>query len=160
MSSMNKKAVLTKDLFDCSSDFLREYFDNSTYPWELLPQIKEIIKKVLEQGLPGYTLLKEGVLVGENVSISPTATIIPPAIIGNNTEIRPGAYLRGNVIVGDKVRFNFNATMFIITITALLFLALILYFFDMFLNLKLRREVNIYIMNKNYRNQNYKQKTN
>lgn len=61
---------------------------------------------------------------------------------------------------GDKVRFNFNATMFIITITALLFLALILYFFDMFLNLKLRREVNIYIMNKNYRNQNYKQKTN
>ena len=102
MSSMNKKAVLTKDLFDCSSDFLREYFDNSTYPWELLPQIKEIIKKVLEQGLPGYTLLKEGVLVGENVSISETATIIPPAIIGNNTEIRPGAYLRGNVIVGDN----------------------------------------------------------
>ena len=99
---MNKKAVLTKDLFDCSSDFLREYFDDSTYPWELLPQIKEIIKKVLEQGLPGYTLLKEGVLVGENVSIAPTATIIPPAIIGNNTEIRPGAYLRGNVIVGDN----------------------------------------------------------
>ena len=107
MSSMNKKVVLTKDLFDCSSDFLREYFDNSTYPWELLPQIKEIIKKVLEQGLPGYTLLKEGVLVGENVSIAPTATIIPPAIIGNNTELRPGAYLRGNVIVGDSVLGNY-----------------------------------------------------
>ena len=45
MSLMNKKVVLTKDLFDCSSDFLREYFDNSTYPWELLPQIKEIIKR-------------------------------------------------------------------------------------------------------------------
>ena len=64
------------------------------------------------------------------------------------------------VVDGDKVRFSRNAMMFIITITILLFLALILYFFDMFLNLKLRRKVNIYIMNKNYRNQNYKQKIN
>lgn len=64
------------------------------------------------------------------------------------------------VVDGDKVQFSRNAMMFIITITILLFLALILYFFDMFLNLKLRREVDIYIMNKNYRNQNYKQKIN
>lgn len=102
MSSMNKKVVLTSELFDCGIPYLREYFDAAKYPWELLPQIKEIIKKVLENGLPGYTLLKEGVLVGENVTISPTATIIPPAIIGSNTEIRPGAYIRGNLICGDN----------------------------------------------------------
>lgn len=99
---VNKKAVLTKDLFECDIPYLKEVFENSTYPWEILPQIKGIVKKVLEEGLPGYHLLKEGVLVGENVSIAETATIIPPAIIGNNTEIRPGAYLRGNVIVGDN----------------------------------------------------------
>ena len=33
---------------------------------------------------------------------NPTATIIPPAIIGHGTEIRPGAYLRGNVITGEN----------------------------------------------------------
>ena len=99
---MNKKVVLTSELFDCGIPYLREYFEEAKYPWELLPKIKEIIKKVLENGLPGYTLLKEGVLVGENVTISPTATIIPPAIIGSNTEIRPGAYIRGNLICGDN----------------------------------------------------------
>ena len=100
--SVNKKKVLTKDLFECDIPFLKKYFDEAKYPWELLPRIKEIIKNALETGLPGYHLLKEGVLVGENVSIAETATIIAPAIIGNDVEIRPGAYLRGNVIVGDK----------------------------------------------------------
>ena len=99
---MNKRCVLTKDLFNCDTPYLKELFDNSTYPWDMWPKIKELIKKLLETGIPGYTFLKEGVLVGENVSIAPTATIIPPAIIGSNTEIRPGAYLRGNVITGES----------------------------------------------------------
>ena len=99
---MNKKLVLTKDLFECDISFLKDAFDKSTYPWEILPQIKDIIKELLEKGIPGYHLLKEGVLVGENVTIAETATIVAPAIIGKNTEIRPGAYIRGNVIVGDK----------------------------------------------------------
>ena len=99
---MNKQAVLTKDLFECDIPYLKEEFEKAEYPWEILPKIKEIVKRVLETGLPGYHFLKEGVLVGENVSIAETATIIPPAIIGSGTEIRPGAYLRGNVIVGDN----------------------------------------------------------
>lgn len=100
--SVNKRCVLTKELYECDIPYLKEEFEKTTYPWELLPRIKEIIKKALETGLPGYHLLKEGVLVGENVSIAETATIIAPAIIGANTEIRPGAYLRGNVIVGES----------------------------------------------------------
>ena len=99
---MNKKAVLTKDLFDCQIPHLKPLFEASKYPWEMLPQIKGLCAELLKTGLPGYSLLKEGVLVGEGVVISTTATIIPPAIIGAHTEIRPGAYLRGNVIVGDN----------------------------------------------------------
>jgi NDP-sugar pyrophosphorylase family protein len=99
---MNKKAVLTKDLFNCDIPHLKEFFDKYQYPWEMLPHIKELIKDLLEKGIPGYTLLKEGVLVGENVSIAPTATIIPPAIIGSGTEIRPGCFIRGNLICGDN----------------------------------------------------------
>ena len=99
---MNKKAVKTKDLFNVDIPFLKEFFDKYEYPWEMLPHIKELIKDLLEKGIPGYTLLKEGVLVGENVSIAETATIIPPAIIGSGTEIRSGCFIRGNLICGDN----------------------------------------------------------
>ena len=101
---MNKKAVLIKDLFNLEDNplYIKEFFTKYTYPWEMLPHIKELIKELLEKGIPGYTLLKEGVLVGENVSIAETATIIPPAIIGSGTEIRPGCFIRGNLICGEN----------------------------------------------------------
>lgn len=99
---VNKLNIKTKELYEhVEYPFLKEEFDKTTYPWELLPRIKEIVKNVLATGLEGYHLLSEGVLVGENVKIAKTATIEPPAIIGHNTELRPGAFLRGNVIVGD-----------------------------------------------------------
>ena len=99
---MNKLNIKTSELFTTECPFLKEVFEKSTYPWEILPQIKEIVKKVLETGLEGYHELEPGILVGENVKIAKTATIEAPAIIGANTELRPGAFLRGNVIVGEK----------------------------------------------------------
>ena len=103
MLSMNKKVVLTKELFNIEGpSYIKEFFDKYEYPWQMLPHIKELINDLLIKGIPGYTLLKEGVLVGENVSIAPTATIIAPAIIGSGTEIRPGAFIRGNLICGEN----------------------------------------------------------
>ena len=99
---VNKFNIKTKELFENVPSYLKPYFDEAQYPWEILPKIKEITAKLLQTGLEGYTLLEEGVLVGKNVQIAKTATIIPPAIIGNGTEIRPGAFIRGNVIVGDN----------------------------------------------------------
>ena len=98
---VNKLNIKTKELFSTENPLIKDVFDNSTYPWEILPQIKVIVKKALETGLEGFQLLEEGILVGENVKIAKTATIEAPAIIGNNTELRPGAYLRGNVIIGE-----------------------------------------------------------
>ena len=103
MLSMNKKAILTKDLFNIEGpSYIKEFFNQYLYPWEMLPHIKELVKELLEKGIPGYKLLKEDVLVGENVSIAETATIIGPAIIGSNTEIRPGCFIRGNFICGES----------------------------------------------------------
>ncbi|MBO5195989.1 MAG: UDP-N-acetylglucosamine pyrophosphorylase [Clostridia bacterium] len=51
--------------------------------------------------MDGYGYISEGVFVCEGVTIHESATIIPPAIIGKGTEIRPGAFLRGNVITGE-----------------------------------------------------------
>ena len=94
------KLVKTRDLYECNVPYLKDLFEESEYPWELLPKIKERIRQLLERGIPGFTEIKPGVLVGENVKIADTATIEAPAIIGHGTEIRPGAYIRGNVITG------------------------------------------------------------
>lgn len=98
---LNKK-VKTKELFDCNTPYLAKLFDESEYPWEMIPKIKEHILELVEKGMPGFTMLTDGVLVGENVKIYPTATIEAPAIIGDGCEIRPGAYIRGNIITGKN----------------------------------------------------------
>ena len=94
-------SIKTKNLFCCEVSYLKELFENSDYPWEMLPLIKEHIKTLLENGIDGFTQIADGVLVGKNVKIHPSAVIEAPAIIGNNTEIRPCAFLRGNVITGE-----------------------------------------------------------
>lgn len=100
MSEIPKKLVRTRELFDCRIDYISPIFDSSEYPWEILPKIKEHVSCLVTEGIPGFTEYAPGILVGENVKIAATATIEPPAIIGHGTEIRPGAYLRGNVITG------------------------------------------------------------
>ena len=96
------KLVKTKELFDCSIPHLASLFDECEYPWQILPKIKELAKKLTEEGLPGYTLYAEGILIGENVKIAKNATIEPPSVIGHGTQLRPGAYIRGNVIIGSN----------------------------------------------------------
>ena len=92
------KKVQTKELFECEVSYLKELFDKCEYPWEMLPLIKEYINKITD----GFKEIAPGVFVGENVKIYPTATIEAPAVIGSGTEIRPGAFLRGNVITGEN----------------------------------------------------------
>lgn len=96
------KLVKTKDLYDCKVPYLKELFETSEYPWEMLPKIKDVIAKLLETGIDGFSELKPGVLVGRDVKIADFVTIDAPAIIGHGTEIRPGAYIRGNVITGEN----------------------------------------------------------
>lgn len=97
-----KDKIKTSQLFDCKVPYLKERFENTLYPWELLGQIDDVIGEVFENIPEGYVLYGEGVLVGENVRIAATATIEAPAIIGKGTEIRPGAYIRGKVIIGEN----------------------------------------------------------
>ena len=97
-----KKEVLTSELFDCRVPYLADFFASHKYPWEMLPNISAHIKNLIANGkLDGFTEISDGVFVGENVKIYPTATIEGLAIIGSGTEIRPGAFLRGNIITGE-----------------------------------------------------------
>ncbi len=95
------KLVKTAELYDCKVPYLKDLFDSCEYPWEMLPKIKEVIASLLESGIDGFTEYAPGVLIGRDVKIASTVTIEPPAIIGHGTELRPGAYIRGNVITGE-----------------------------------------------------------
>lgn len=90
--------VEIKELYNCETPYLKPLFDSCVYPWEMLSKINEYIEKMDKTG---FTEIKTGVWVGENVEIAPTATINAPAVIGANCEIRPGAYIRGGVITGE-----------------------------------------------------------
>lgn len=93
------KLVKTKDLYECKTEYLKPLFDSCTYPWEMLPKIKDYIENLDKKE---FTEIKEGIFVGENVKIYDNVTLEAPCVIGKGCEIRPGAFLRGNVITGEN----------------------------------------------------------
>ena len=88
-------------LFSFNNDIIKYIFAGYDHPWQIVPDIKSITEKLISKGLDGYTLISDGVLIGKNVTISPTSHIDAPCIIGDNTEVRHGAYIRGSVIIGN-----------------------------------------------------------
>ncbi len=95
------KKVKIDELYQNVPTHIKPLFEDSTYPWEILPQIKSFAASLIEIGLEGYTKLSEGVLVGKNVKIAPTAVIEGPTVIGHGCELRPGAFIRGSAIICD-----------------------------------------------------------
>lgn len=91
-----------KDLYDLDHTLAKDYLLGFTYPWEALKGIKELILKL------GPTLGEDYIEVKENVWVHKTATIFPsaylgaPCIIGKDTEVRHGAFIRGSALVGDN----------------------------------------------------------
>lgn len=96
-------SIKTEDLFEYIPPHLRRLFESCEYPWQIVARISEYINEMLRNGIEGYSLYSDGVLVGKGASISPSAHISPPTIIGEECEIRVGAYIRGNVILGRGV---------------------------------------------------------
>lgn len=91
------------NLFDTQASEISPYLAECTFPWEILPVLKQILS-ALEKSLKqkGYREIKPQIWAGENTVISPTAVLNGPCIIGHGTEIRHCAYIRGNVIIGNQ----------------------------------------------------------
>ncbi|MCI1305461.1 MAG: UDP-N-acetylglucosamine pyrophosphorylase [Lachnospiraceae bacterium] len=95
------KEAMNRSLYDFKETQASELFEKTTYPWEILPLIHDFILK-LGATLPDdeYEKRGEDVWIAKDTKIYPTATIIGPCIIGHETEVRPGAFIRGNALVG------------------------------------------------------------
>jgi len=93
----------TKNLFqDLSQTLAKDLLESVDYPWEALSQIGPYIKKIGE-ALPEdeYEKRGEDVWIAKSAKIYPNTYIAGPTIIGKETEVRPGAFIRGNALVGD-----------------------------------------------------------
>ena len=83
------------------------HFPPAVPPWDWLKQIGAALAAQDLSAVGSSPERPSGVHIEGAVFIHPTvklpayATIIGPAWIGANTQIRPGAYIRGNVIVGE-----------------------------------------------------------
>ena len=92
--------VLCQSLFTLDSFLFRSIFNRVTHPWEVLSTLHTIIERLVQDGIQGYHLFSEGVLIGDNVRIADTVRIEGPTIISDGCELRHGAYIRGSVILG------------------------------------------------------------
>ena len=90
-------------LFDLSQTQAETLLNRFQYPWEARPHIKEFIL-ALGPSLPKdeYEEIKENVWAAKSAVIFPTAYLNGPVIIGKNTEVRHGAFIRGSALVGDS----------------------------------------------------------
>jgi NDP-sugar pyrophosphorylase family protein len=96
-------SLQTEALFDLNHTKARDLLSRCDYPWEALPQLGGFLVALGKTLSPSkYRKIGEDVWVSKTAKIYPNTYIAGPAVIGHNTEIRPGAFLRGNVLVGEN----------------------------------------------------------
>jgi NDP-sugar pyrophosphorylase family protein len=95
--------VKITDLYDLSHTAANEYLSGYTYPWEALAGIKDLVLEMGAKLDPElYEKRGEDVWISKSAKIYPNNYIAGPCIIGHNTEVRPGAFIRGSVLVGEN----------------------------------------------------------
>ena len=91
-----------KDLYSMEQTMAADYLKQFTYPWEALKGIKDEIIRLGESLDPAaYQQVAPQVWVHVSAKVAPTAFLGAPCIIGANTEVRHGAFVRGSALVGE-----------------------------------------------------------
>ena len=93
--------IKNTDLFKSTPSLLSSLFDMSEFPFEVVARLGDTLGEIIQALPDGFTLYKEGVLVGKGVTIEEGATIMPPTVICDGATIRQGAYIRGNAFIGE-----------------------------------------------------------
>lgn len=77
------------------------YLSGFSYPWQALEGLAEEILRLGETLSPQeFCQVERGVWIAKSATVAPTALIQAPCIIGEETEVRQGAFIRGGVLVG------------------------------------------------------------
>ena len=98
-----KTLMKTLENYDLNHTLAKELLIKYEYPWEVLPFIKNFIIELgetLDKDI--YEEKEENIWIAKSAKIYPNAYIAAPTIIGENTEVRPGAFIRGSALVGNN----------------------------------------------------------
>ncbi|MEA4940013.1 MAG: UDP-N-acetylglucosamine pyrophosphorylase [Christensenella sp.] len=90
------------DMFaDLSTTLAKDLFLETVYPWEVLPRIKDFVRGLGQAlSLDEYNHPAPEVWIHKSAKLYPNIYIEGPMVIGAETEVRPGAFIRGSVLVG------------------------------------------------------------
>ena len=90
-------------LYNLEETIAADIFKGVTYPWEVLPKIKDFIVELgntLDTEI--YEKRGENIWVAKSAKVAETAFLNGPLIIDEGAEVRHCAFIRGNAIVGKN----------------------------------------------------------
>lgn len=91
-----------KELYDLNHTMARKFLEQFEYPWQALDGIGQMILDLASNLDDEYEQIADQVWVHKSTQIAKTANLNGPCIIGAKTEVRPGAFIRGNALVGEN----------------------------------------------------------
>ncbi len=97
------ECIRINELLDLNETIGREIFEGLEYPWEALPKISSfvvVLGRTLDPEV--YEEVEENIWIAKTAKIAKTAHIDGPVIIGEHTEVRHCAFIRGNAVIGDN----------------------------------------------------------
>lgn len=98
-----RNEVTVKELYDLTQTAAKPLLETVTYPWEVLPLIKDFIVKLGNMlDLDEYEKRGENIWIHKTATVFDSAYIAGPCIIGKGTEVRQCAFIRGNALVGEN----------------------------------------------------------
>ena len=86
---------------DLDKTITKPYLLKYGYP-EILNHIQEIIIELGNNLENDYKKISDNVWIHQSVKLIDNINLTGPCIIGKNTELRPGVYIRGSVIIGNN----------------------------------------------------------
>lgn len=96
MSELN-----TKKLLSLENSIIGYAFENLEYPYMILDGLGDIIKELGSRlDASKFDEVKENVWIAKSAKLYENVHIDAPAIIDEEAEVRVGAFIRGNVVVG------------------------------------------------------------
>ncbi|MCR5416808.1 MAG: UDP-N-acetylglucosamine pyrophosphorylase [Pseudobutyrivibrio sp.] len=92
-----------KSMYNLDETIAKDLFEGKDYPWEVLPEISDFIKKLGPTLDPEiYEQRGEDIWVAKSAKIFDSAYLNGPLIIDEDAEVRQCAFVRGSAIVGKN----------------------------------------------------------
>lgn len=98
--------MLTKEILKTNNSIADNYIKQYKYPYEIIPNIKDIIIKIGNTLNNDYIKKEDNIWIHKTAKIGPSVEIHGPCIIDEEAEIRHNAYIRGNAIIGKRAVFG------------------------------------------------------